>query len=202
MLGIIDYGAGNLRSVQKALEAIGEKAVISGDRSVLDGCEKLILPGVGSFGAGMAQLCAADLDKYILERVKDTKLLGICLGMQVLTKYSAEVPLNGGLTRIDTLGIIDSQVEKIQAPGLRLPHMGWNTVRHSDHPLFKGLAQDTYFYFVHSYCVPVCADTSAVCSYGQDFSAAVCKNNFMGVQFHPEKSGAAGAQLLQNFIAL
>ena len=180
-LAVIDTKACNLNSVLQALKRLEIEPLVSSDQNELKTADKYILPGVGTAQAVMAGIENGGLSDFI--RSLSKPLLGICLGMQVL-------------------GIIDSQVEKIQAPGLRLPHMGWNTVRHSDHPLFKGLAQDTYFYFVHSYCVPVCADTSAVCSYGQDFSAAVCKNNFMGVQFHPEKSGAAGAQLLQNFIAL
>ncbi len=195
MLGIIDYGAGNLRSVQKALEAIGEKAVISGDRSVLDGCEKLILPGVGSFGAGMAQLCAADLDKYILERVKDTKLLGICLGMQFLLEKSFE---DG---EFQGLGLVKGQV--IRFTEGKIPQIGWNEVTCLKTPLFDGIAEGTRFYFVHSYRAD-CADrfAAAKTEYYVQYPSAVYAGNVYGVQFHPEKSGEAGLRLLKNFCSM
>ena len=195
MLGIIDYGAGNLRSVQKALEAIGEKAVISGDRSVLDGCEKLILPGVGSFGAGMAQLRAADLDKYILERVKEIKLLGICLGMQFLLEKSFE---DG---EFEGLGLVKGQV--IRFTDGKIPQIGWNEVTHLKTPLFDGIAEGTRFYFVHSYRAD-CADefAAAKTEYYVQYPSAVYAGNVYGVQFHPEKSGEAGLKLLKNFCAI
>lgn len=129
-------------------------------------------------------------------------VLGICLGMQVETERSLEVPLNSGMEFIKTLGVIPGEVKLLNSQGLALPHMGWNTVRHNDHPLFKGIAQDSYFYFVHSYCVDVGDYTIAQCEYGQTFSAALAKDNFMGVQFHPEKSGANGAKLIENFVKL
>ncbi len=195
MLGIIDYGAGNLRSVQKALEAIGEKAVISGDRSVLNGCEKLILPGVGSFGAGMAQLCAADLDKYILERVKDTKLLGICLGMQFLLEKSFE---DG---EFQGLGLVKGKV--IRFTEGKIPQIGWNEVTCLKTPLFDGIAEGTRFYFVHSYRAD-CADrfAAAKTEYYVQYPSAVYAGNVYGVQFHPEKSGEAGLRLLKNFCSM
>ncbi len=195
MLGIIDYGAGNLRSVQKALEAIGEKAVISGDRSVLDGCEKLILPGVGSFGAGMAQLRAADLDKYILERVKEIKLLGICLGMQFLLEKSFE---DG---EFEGLGLVKGQV--IRFTDGKIPQIGWNEVTHLKTPLFDGIAEGTRFYFVHSYRAD-CADefAAAKTEYYVQYPSAVYAGNVYGVQFHPEKSGEAGLKLLKNFCSM
>ncbi len=195
MLGIIDYGAGNLRSVQKALEAIGEKAVISGDRSVLDGCEKLILPGVGSFGAGMAQLCEAGLDTYILERVKDTKLLGICLGMQFLLEKSFEDGEFKGL------GLVKGQVIRF-AEG-KIPQIGWNEVTCLKTPLFDGIADGTRFYFVHSYRAD-CADcfAAAKTEYYVQYPSSVYAGNVYGVQFHPEKSGEAGLKLLKNFCSI
>lgn len=195
MLGIIDYGAGNLRSVQKALEAIGEKAVISGDRSVLDGCEKLILPGVGSFGAGMAQLCEAGLDTYILERVKDTKLLGICLGMQFLLEKSFEDGEFKGL------GLVKGQV--IRFTEGKIPQIGWNEVTCLKTPLFDGIEEGTRFYFVHSYRAD-CADcfAAAKTEYYVQYPSAVCAGNVYGVQFHPEKSGEAGLKLLKNFCSM
>ena len=195
MLGIIDYGAGNLRSVQKALEAIGEKAVIAGDRKVLDGCEKLILPGVGSFGAGMAQLRAAGFDKYIAERVQDTKLLGICLGMQFLLEKSFE---DG---EFEGLGFVKGQVVRFKEG--KIPQIGWNEVTCLKTPLFDGIEEGTRFYFVHSYRAD-CADefAAAKTEYYVRYPSAVYAGNVYGVQFHPEKSGEAGLRLLKNFCSM
>ena len=135
MIGIVDYGAGNLRSVQKALEKLGERAAVSGERSVLDGCDKLILPGVGSFGAGMAELRARGLDGYILRRVKDTKLLGICLGMQFLLEKSYEDGEWSGL------GLVPGRVVRF-AEG-KIPQTGWNAVFGLQTPLFGRIEEGT-----------------------------------------------------------
>lgn len=195
MIGIVDYGAGNLRSVQKALEAIGECAVISGERQVLDGCDKLILPGVGSFGAGMAELSARGLDSYIRERVKDTKLLGICLGMQFLLEKSFEEGEHLGL------GLIRGQV--IRFTEGKIPQIGWNEVREMKTPLFFGIPEGTCFYFVHSYHAD-CSDefSCGKTEYHIAYPSAVYCGNAYGVQFHPEKSGAAGLRLLKNFCGM
>ena len=196
MVGIVDYGAGNLRSVQKALEAIGERALIAGDASALDGCERLILPGVGSFGAGMAELRARGLDKYVLGRVAaGTKLLGICLGMQFLLGTSYEEGEWEGL------GIVPGRVVRF-AEG-KIPQIGWNRVFRLRTPLFDGIAEDTRFYFVHSYRAD-CAEgyAAAMTDYCVDYPSAVWSGSAYGVQFHPEKSGAAGLRLLQNFCRL
>ena len=195
MVGIVDYGAGNLRSVQKALEAIGVPALISGERSVLDGCDKLILPGVGSFGAGMAELSARGLDAYIKARARDTKILGICLGMQFLLERSFEEGEHAGL------GFVPGQVVRF-ARG-KIPQIGWNRVFRLRTPLFDGIAEDTRFYFVHSYRAD-CAEgyAAAMTDYCVDYPSAVCSGSAYGVQFHPEKSGAAGLRLLQNFCRL
>ena len=195
MIGIVDYGAGNLRSVQKALEAIGERAVVSGEKKVLDGCDKLILPGVGSFGAGMAELRARGLDAYVKERVRDTKLLGICLGMQFLLEKSFEDGEHAGL------GLVKGQV--IRFCEGKIPQNGWNEVHGLKTPLFEGIAEGTRFYFVHSYRAD-CADRFACAKteYFADYPSAVYCGNAYGVQFHPEKSGEAGLRLLKNFCAM
>lgn len=195
MIGIVDYGAGNLRSVQKALEVIGERAVVSGEKRVLDGCDKLILPGVGSFGAGMAELCARGLDTYVKERVRDTKLLGICLGMQFLLEKSFEDGEYAGL------GLVKGQV--IRFCEGKIPQIGWNEVHDLKTPLFDGIAEGTRFYFVHSYRAD-CADRFACAKteYFVEYPSAVYSGNAYGVQFHPEKSGEAGLRLLKNFCAM
>ena len=192
MIGIVDYGAGNLRSVQKALEALGRRAIISGDAAQLDGCERLILPGVGSFGAGMAQLKARGLDKYLKERVKTTKLLGICLGMQFLLDKSYE---DG---EFEGLSLVEGSVERFTQG--KIPQIGWNRVCELKTPLFAGIEEGTYFYFVHGYRA-VCEDryAAAKTDYYVLYPSAVYAGNAYGVQFHPEKSGEAGLRLLKNF---
>lgn len=192
MIGILDYGAGNLRSVQKALEAIGERAVVSGEAKVLDGCERLILPGVGSFGAGMAQLDAAHLSDYVRARAEDTPVLGICLGMQFLLEKSFEDGEFSGL------GFVKGQVVRF-AEG-KIPQIGWNRVFDLRTPLFDGIPEDTNFYFVHSYRAD-CPDefAAAKTDYFVTYPSAVYCKNVYGVQFHPEKSGGAGLKLLKNF---
>ena len=192
MLGIIDYGAGNLRSVQKALEKLGERALVSGDKAVLDGCEKLILPGVGSFGAGMAELSARGLDSYVKARAKDTPILGICLGMQFLLEKSFE---DG---EFEGLGLIPGQVVRFTEG--KIPQIGWNEVHGLKTPLFDGIAEGTRFYFVHSYRA-ACADEFACAKteYYIEYPSAIWQGNVYGVQFHPEKSGEAGLKLLKNF---
>lgn len=195
MVGIVDYGAGNLRSVQKALEAIGEPALVSGDPSLLDGCDKLILPGVGSFGAGMAELSARGLGAYVKERAADTKILGICLGMQFLLERSYEEGEHAGL------GFIPGQVVRFSQG--KIPQIGWNGVFSLKTPLFDGIEEGTQFYFVHSYRAD-CADAFACAKteYFVTYPSAVFAGNVFGVQFHPEKSGAAGLRLLKNFCSM
>ena len=195
MIGILDYGMGNLRSVQKALEYLGGRAVISAESSVLDGCDRLILPGVGSFAAGMDNLGKAGLADYVRTRAADTPVLGICLGMQFLLTVSEEEGEHGGL------GLIDGRAVRFTQG--KIPHMGWNGVSQMRSPLFAGIPEETQFYFVHSYYADVSGeDAIGMTEYYRTFASAIARGNAYGVQFHPEKSGAAGLQLLRNFMRL
>lgn len=193
-IGIIDYGAGNVRSVQFALERLNAKTVLSASPDELNSCDKIIFPGVGHAKPAMEKLKESGLDQFIISTKKP--LLGICLGMQLMCKFSEE-----GNT--DCLGIFNTKVSLFDAGmGLKIPHMGWNTTQPSQSVLYKGLDVDPYFYFVHSYYVPEMENTSAITSYGLPFSASLERDNFFGVQFHPEKSSRVGEKLLQNFIQL
>ena len=195
MIGIVDYGLGNLRSVQKALEAVGAAACISGEKAVLDGCDKLILPGVGAFGAGMEQLSARGLDTYLRGRAKDTKMLGICLGMQLLLEASSEEGEHAGL------GFIRGRCDRFTQG--KIPQIGWNEVRALQTPLFDGIAEGTRFYFVHSDRAACGAEnTAAETDYYGAYPSAIFAGNVYGVQFHPEKSGSAGLKLLRNFVGM
>lgn len=196
MIGIIDYGMGNLRSVKKAIEYLGGSATVERAPSALDRCEKLILPGVGSFGAGMANLRAAGLDEYVKRRAGEgTPLLGICLGMQFLLEESEEEGVFQGL------GLVRGRVVPFTEG--KIPHMGWNAVEDLRGPLFAGIPAGTQFYFVHSYYADTTEEyTMGTTEYYRTFAAAVGYGNVLGVQFHPEKSGAAGLQLLRNYMSL
>ncbi|MBG6241418.1 MAG: imidazole glycerol phosphate synthase subunit HisH [Candidatus Symbiopectobacterium sp. Dall1.0] len=192
---ILDTGCANLASVTYAVRRLGYDPVVSRDPEVVLRADKLFLPGVGTAQAAMEQLTARELIPLI--KACTQPVLGICLGMQLLGSASDE---NGG---IDTLNIIPAAVKKMQDRGLPLPHMGWNQViPQAGHRLFQGIDEGAYFYFVHGYAMPVCANTIAQAEYGEAFTAAVQKDNFYGVQFHPERSGAAGAQLLKNFLEM
>jgi glutamine amidotransferase len=193
---ILDYGLGNLRSVQKGLEHVGASPVISGDPEEILAADGIILPGVGAFGDAMK--CLIPLKETIKEYIGSGKpMLGICLGQQVLMSSSEE----GRLT--DGLDLISGKVLRFPKSELKVPHMGWNNIKiKQDHPLFEGIAEDSFVYFVHSYYVETSPEnTLAACNYGLEFSASVInsKGNVMGTQFHPEKSGATGLKILKNF---
>ncbi|KEA52584.1 MULTISPECIES: imidazole glycerol phosphate synthase subunit HisH [Mangrovibacter] len=192
---IIDTGCANLSSVRSAVQRLGYEPAISKDADVIRQADKLILPGVGTAQAAMDQLRERDLVELV--KTATQPLLGVCLGMQLLGTASDE---NNG---VETLGLVDQPVLKMKDAGLPLPHMGWNKVYpKAGDRLFRGIEPGAWFYFVHSYAMPVCANTIAQCSYGEAFTAAVQKDNFFGVQFHPERSGSAGAQLLKNFLEM
>lgn len=201
MIAVIDYGVGNLFSVEKALMQFATDVLITGDKELIAKADKLVLPGVGDFGECMSNLEATGLIPTIRECIaKGTPLLGICIGEQILFEGSEESPEAKGL------GIFKGMVRRIQAPGLKVPHMGWNSVTFSqpNHPLFAHLGEHSYFYFVHSYhCVPEDASIiTATTEYGEKLTAAVAKDNVMATQFHPEKSGDVGLQVLKNFIEM
>lgn len=180
-LVIIDYSAGNTESVRFALQRLGVEAVLSDDHNEIVSADKVIFPGVGHAKAAMEVLKEKKLD-VLIPQLKQP-VLGICLGMQLMCGYSEE-----GNT--SCLGIFEHSVKLFEA-SLKVPHMGWNTTSAVD---------ADWYYFVHSYYVPVVNETTMVCNYGLDFSAAIQKDNFYGVQFHPEKSGVAGEKLLNKFL--
>jgi glutamine amidotransferase len=197
VIALLDYGMGNLRSVEKALERVGAEVVRTGDPDAASRAEGLVLPGVGAFPKGMERIRALGLDDLIAERVgAGTPVLGICLGMQLLFESSTEL---GGA---DGLGLVAGTVTALDASGLKVPHMGWEPVRvEAETELWNGIAHDTPFYFVHSF-VPRAADAQSVIGtamWGERFACAVARPPVYGVQFHPEKSSAAGLALLENF---
>lgn len=201
MIAIIDYDAGNLKSVKKALDYIGQESVITRDRQELLKADKVILPGVGAFGDAMKNLKRYEMDKVVSEIVeKKTPLLGICLGLHLLFEGSEETP------QVDGLGLLKGQVLRIpDSPGLKIPHIGWNSLKlQGNGRLFKGLPKNPYVYFVHSFYLKA-EETDivkAVTDYSVDIHASVEKGNLFACQFHPEKSSEIGLQILRNFAAL
>lgn len=204
MIVIVDYGMGNLGSVANMLRRLGVEACIAGDPAGVARADKLILPGVGAFDQGMHNLRGRGLIEVLRERVleQEVPLLGICLGMQLLTRSSEEGSLPGlGWFAADTIRFSLPAQSADDGQALKIPHMGWKQVRVSkQEPLFKGLEDGARFYFVHSYHVVVeQEDIAAVAEHGRDFVAAMQKGHISGVQFHPEKSHRYGMALLRNF---
>ncbi len=200
LVGVVDYGMGNRRSVEKALEHVGARVVVSADRSLLAECDGLVLPGVGAFPRAMGNLAALGLDSFLVERVEaGVPVLGICLGLQLAFDHSSEL---GGA---DGLGIVPGEVRALEAGELKLPHIGWSTVHwQRDSPLLAGLPRDVAYYHVHSYtCEPAQpGDLLGEAEYGGRFVTAVSRGSFSGVQFHPEKSSLDGLRLLANFVSV
>jgi glutamine amidotransferase len=196
---ILDYGMGNLRSVEKALEHVGTTATISSDAEAIRGADGLILPGVGAFPKAMQRVHELGLDELLEERrVAGVPVLGICLGLQLLFDSTTEL---GGA---DGLGLLPGPVDGLDAGGLKVPHIGWSPVRwERESPLLEGIESETPFYFVHSFAPrPEAGDLLGTAAYGTRFACAAARDNVFGVQFHPEKSSAAGLRLLSNFAGI
>lgn len=200
MIAVVDYGVGNLFSLVSSLKAVGADAVVTGDAGTIRQADKIILPGVGAFGDAAAKLRATGLDRVIVEEAKTGKpLLGICLGMQLLLERSFEYGEHEGL------GLIEGDIVPISSvipSDLKIPHIGWNALKFTENksPLFKYINEGDHVYFVHSFYGANCEkNTIAVSEYGTNLTAAVAKDNVMGCQFHPEKSGTVGLNILRAF---
>ena len=201
MIAIIDYDAGNLKSVEKALEAVGQESVITRDFQTILSADKVILPGVGAFSDAMHNLKKYDLDQVIREVAeKKIPLLGICLGLQLLFERSDETP------GVEGLGVLKGEILRIpEQEGLKIPHMGWNSLKlQNNGRLFQGLEEDPYVYFVHSYYLKAEDESivKATTEYSTLIHASVEQGNVFACQFHPEKSSDTGLRILENFVAL
>lgn len=191
-VAIIDYGAGNVQSVLFALERLGFNGIVTNDWKTIKSADKVIFPGVGEASSALKMLQETNLD--LLIPLLRQPVLGICLGMQLMCKYSEEGNTNG-------LGIFDVDVIKFSSD-VKVPQMGWNTIYNLKSPLFKGIKENEYMYLVHSFYAPVTKYTIATTNYELEYSSALKQGNFFGVQFHPEKSGVFGEQILKNFLQL
>lgn len=194
-VAIIKYNAGNVISVENALRRLGIEPVITDDKAVLQAVDKVIFPGVGEASTTMAYLRAHRLDELIVDLKQP--VLGICIGMQLMCRHSQEGD-------VDCLGIFDTEVKRFQAQNKndKIPQMGWNTVYQMQTPLFEGIRPEEFVYYVHSYYAELCQHTIARTEYLLPYSAALHRDNFYAVQFHPEKSSEVGARILNNFLNL
>ncbi|MCH2215362.1 MAG: imidazole glycerol phosphate synthase subunit HisH [Flavobacteriales bacterium] len=190
MIAIIDYGAGNVKSVYNALNRLGAESLITSDSEQIKGAHKVIFPGVGHAKPAMEKLQRSGLDE-VIKNLKQP-VLGICLGMQLMCSHSNEGDVSG-------LGIFTERVRKFEGQ-IKIPHMGWNELIDPKGSLFEGITEGSNVYFVHSYFVEMGSQTSAKCEYLIPFSASLRERNFFGVQFHPEKSGEIGSKILSNFL--
>jgi len=191
-IAIIDYGAGNIQSIKFAVQRLGFEAVLSSNAEEIQNADKVIFPGVGEAGSAMRMLRSTGLDKLIPDLKQP--VLGICLGMQLMCTSSEEGNTTG-------LGIFDAEVMKFNTD-LKVPQIGWNTITELQGKLFEKVSAEEYIYLVHSFYVPECSDEIARTNYGVDYSTALNRDNFYGVQFHPEKSSKTGEQILKNFLNL
>lgn len=199
MIAVLDYGVGNLFSIQSSLSAIGCESLVTSREEGLTKADRIVLPGVGAFGDAMDKLRQSGLDKALISQAGMGKpLLGLCLGMQLLLEEGLEFGRRAGL------GLIKGRVVPLEGAipaALKVPHIGWNALHFGElrHPMFRYLRENDHVYFVHSYYVADCPNISATCEYGQEIAAAVAKDNVWGCQFHPEKSGSAGLNVLRAF---
>lgn len=196
MIAIVDYNTGNLRSVINAVRRAGAEYVVTADRHIIESADRVLLPGVGEASSAMANLRATGLDEVIPRLT--VPVLGICIGMQLMCAGSEE-------GNVRTLGIFPTEVRRFEADrkaGIKVPHMGWNTINELNSPLFRGLDCGAWVYYVHSFAPDLCDYTIARTEYGRTFSGALGRDNFFGTQFHPEKSGTVGEQIIKNFMTL
>ncbi len=208
MIAIIDYGAGNLRSVEKAFTFLGYQALVTSDPEIVRKAERVVLPGVGAFGKSMESLAGAGMVPVVKEVAASGRpLLGICLGLQMLFQESAEV-FGEQLTRVSGLGILPGQVLRFPSEELKVPQIGWNQVtinkENKENRIWRGIEDGSFFYFVHSYYVKP-ADTALIAcatNYGIDYCSGIATGNVFAFQFHPEKSSCVGLQILKNFAEL
>ncbi|MGB8375655.1 MAG: imidazole glycerol phosphate synthase subunit HisH [Salegentibacter sp.] len=191
-IAIIDYGAGNIQSIKFAIKRLGYEAFLSSDAEEIKAADKVIFPGVGEASSAMRMLKATGLDEIIPEL--NQPVLGICLGMQLMCEHSEEGDTQG-------LAIFDAKVVKF-GKDLKVPQIGWNQIYDLETELFEGIREKEYVYLVHSFYVKECEETIASTEYGVEYTSAIKKNNFYGVQFHPEKSSKAGEKILENFLKL
>lgn len=193
MIAVIDYDTGNLRSVANALGRLGAEYTLTSSPDEIRSADRVLLPGVGEASSAMAKLRERGLVEVI--RSLTQPVLGICIGVQLLCRHSEE-------NDTECLGIFENEVRRFDLPGLKVPHMGWNSINGLRTPLFDGIDEGAYVYYVHSFAPTLNADTIATTEYGIPFSAAIARGNFFGTQFHPEKSASVGERLLQNFLKL
>ncbi|EIJ40252.1 MULTISPECIES: imidazole glycerol phosphate synthase subunit HisH [Galbibacter] len=191
-IAIIDYGAGNIQSIKFAFQRIGINPVLTHNSETILKADKVIFPGVGEASSAMKKLKATGLD--VLIPTLNQPVLGICLGMQLMCKFSEEGNTNG-------LGIFDAEVKKFSNK-VKVPQIGWNQISALKTDLFDGISENEYMYLVHSFYAPICSETIAISNYELDYSSALQKENFYGTQFHPEKSSSAGQRVLENFLKL
>ncbi|MCC8088070.1 MAG: imidazole glycerol phosphate synthase subunit HisH [Rikenellaceae bacterium] len=193
MITIIDYGTGNLESVKNALNRLDAEYILTSDHEAIRGSDRVLLPGVGEACMAMEKLRERGLVEVIRNLAQP--VLGICIGLQLLCSHSEE-------SNTECIGIFENKVKKFMSDTLKIPHMGWNDIYELRTPLFKGVDEHSYVYYVHSYAAEKNENTIAVTDYGIEYSGALHKNNFYGVQFHPEKSSVIGEKILKNFLEL
>ncbi len=191
-VAIVDYGVGNIKSIQHSLDRIGVNHTYTMDKEKIISAEKVVFPGVGDASYAMKQLKNQNLDKLI-PNLKQP-FLGICLGMQLMCNYSEEGDTS-------CLGIINTRVKKFNSNNNKIPQIGWNNIKNLKTNLFKGITENEFMYFVHTYFVPKSTYTISESSYGLNYSSAINKDNFYGTQFHPEKSGLIGEKIIKNFVS-